>query len=117
MSLLRRSAICLLFLLSLPILIGIPNDVHSKVVVLEREKIYGRLAILIVLDAVNHTVLEELLANGSLPNIQRAISSGMYIIGRTRTSTEIGLRELPLLRRAMYLSSLPVFFSLIVISA
>lgn len=44
---------------------------------------YGRLAVLIVLDAVNYTVFGELLNAGYLPNFQRLISSGKLVVGKT----------------------------------
>jgi len=35
------------------------------------------------MDAVNHSVLEELMNEGKLPNITSLVESGMYVIGRT----------------------------------
>ncbi|MEX0569202.1 MAG: alkaline phosphatase family protein, partial [Candidatus Njordarchaeota archaeon] len=49
----------------------------------DSEDIYGRMAVVIVLDALNYTVLEKLNASGDIPNIQYLMKNGIYVMGRT----------------------------------
>ncbi len=45
--------------------------------------VYGRLAILIILDALNYTVFEELLDAGQLQNFHKLINLGTLVLGKT----------------------------------
>jgi len=64
---------------------GITSYCENKVVILnnESEQIYGRVAVLITLDAVNFTVFQDLLSSGSLPNISQLIDNGILVLGKT----------------------------------
>jgi len=45
--------------------------------------VYGRLAVLVVLDALNYTTFEELLDAAQLPNFYRLITTGNLVLGKT----------------------------------
>ncbi|MCR8433625.1 MAG: alkaline phosphatase family protein [Crenarchaeota archaeon] len=49
----------------------------------EDNTVYGRLAILVVLDALNYTVFKELLDANMLPNFQNLIENGRLVLGKT----------------------------------
>lgn len=59
------------------------NKIHMRTKDEISENIYGRIAIVIVLDALNYTVLEKLNSSGGVPNIQYLMQNGIYTVGKT----------------------------------
>jgi len=79
-------SICVLLLIIFTVLSpsSMGQNLDDLVEIRQNEsQILGRIAVLVVLDAVNHTVLENLIQGGDLGNISRLLKHGTYVIGKT----------------------------------